>query len=172
MTPSSSRTTATSEVPRQDAPPSAGAAMAWSWQPRDPGEEQAREAHAARRQGMISGAVGLTVAALFYLWLHRPVFAEVVAGIAALTTLAALASPRGLYRRLTRVLDVFAHAVGMVVTWVLMFILYALLFVPFGLFLRLTGKIALRARADSGTPTYWTTLPAAPVDPESYRKQF
>jgi len=155
-----------------DAPPTAGAAVAWSPQRRDPHEDLAREAHAARRQGSIGGAVGLTVAAVLQFWLHRQTFAEVVAGIALLTTLAAWISPRGLYRGLTRALDVFAHAVGTVVTWVLMVILYVLLFVPVGLVLRWTGKIALRAPADPKARSYWTVLEPGPVDAASYGKQF
>ena len=68
--------------------------------------------------------------------LHRPVAAEVIGAIASLVALAALASPLGLYKLLQRGLDVFAHAVGAAVTWVLMTLLFFVVFLPAGLILR------------------------------------
>jgi len=172
MTEPSSRAMVPADSRPADPPPTAGAAVAWSWQRPDPRAEVTGESAAARRQGVIGGVVGLAFAALFFFWLHRRTLAEVVAAIAIVTTLAALLSPRGLYRQLTRLLDLLAHAVGTVVTWILMVVLYALLFVPVGLILRWTGKIALRTPADPAARSYWTNLEAAPVNPESYSKQF
>src|ERR1700710_2792616 len=102
------------------------AAIAWSWRDRAARAEaaRAREAAANRSKGMIGGAVGLGGAGLVYLLPHRPVAAEVIAAIALLVALSALASPLGLFKLLQRGLDVFAHAVGTVLTWVLLTLLY------------------------------------------------
>src|SRR3954470_11839321 len=107
-------------------------AVAWSWRDRASRAEAARsrEAAANRSKGLIGGAVGLGVAALVYFLLHRPVAAEGIGAIALLVSLSALASPLGLFKLLQRGLDVFAHAVGTVLTWVLLTLLYFVVFLP------------------------------------------
>ena len=68
--------------------------------------------------------------------------------------------------------DRFAHAVGSAVTWVLMTVLFYLVFLPAGLFLR--RKLAITKGADRRLPTYWiaTEERERARSPESYRKQF
>jgi hypothetical protein len=146
--------------------------VAWSWRDRSKGaaDARAREAAANRTKGMVGGAVGLAVAALLYF--HRPVAAAVVAAIAVTIALLALASPLGAYKGLTRLLDRFAHAVGAVVTWVLMTVLFYLVFLPVGLVLRGRGKLGISRGADRRLPTYWKSTAERVRTPESYRKQF
>jgi chromate transport protein ChrA len=147
--------------------------VAWSWRDRATSETEARarEAAANRRKGMIGGLIGLAVAALLYFYFHRPVAAEVVAGIAIVIALLALASPLGLYKGLTRALDRFAHAVGSIVTWILMTVLFYVVFLPAGALLRARGKLAISKGADRRLPSYWKTHEHERT-PESYRKQF
>ncbi len=147
--------------------------IAWSWRDRAAGEAAARDREAAanRRKGVIGGVIGLAVAAVIYFVFHRPVAAAVVAAIAVLIGLLALASPLGLYKGLTRALDRFAHAVGSVLTWILMPVLFYLVFLPMGLLLRARGKLAISKSADPRMPTYWKTTERERT-PESYRKQF
>jgi len=147
--------------------------VAWSWRDRAASETEsrAREAAANRRKGMIGAAVGLAVAALLYFYFRRPLVAEVVAGIAVVIALLALASPLGLYKGLTRALDRFAHAVGSIVTWVLMTVLFYLVFLPIGALLRARGSLAISKGADRRLPSYWKTTEHERT-PESYRKQF
>lgn len=154
------------------------AAVAWSWRDRAARAEalRAREAAANRSKGLIGGAVGLGVAALVYFVLHRPVAAEVIAGVALLVALSALASPLGLFKLLQRGLDVFAHAVGTVLTWVLLTLLYFVVFLPAGLILR-RGKLKItlgNRGADKRLPTYWlrTDEREHARTAESYGKQF
>jgi hypothetical protein len=150
--------------------------VAWNWRGRAAVDASAlaREAAANRRKGLIGGAIGLAVAALFYFVLHRPVAAEVIAAIAVMIALLALASPLGAYKSLTRMLDVFAHAVGSAVTWVLMTVLFYLVFLPAGLILRARGRLGISKGADRRLPTYWiaTDERERARTPESYRKQF
>lgn len=150
------------------------AATAWAWRERAGSREEARarEAAAARRRGALGGAVGLAVAAVLYFFFHRPVAGGVIAAIAAVFTLLALASPLSAYKALTRVLDRFAHAVGAAVTWVLMTVLFYLVFLPVGAFLRARGKLAISRGADRRLPSYWTSTEEREPALESYRRQF
>jgi hypothetical protein len=134
--------------------------------------ERSREATAARKRGLLGGAIGLAVAAVFYFLLKRPAAAAVIASIALLFTLLALLAPLTAYKSVTRALDRFAYAVGTAVTWVLLTILYYLFFVPLGWFLRVRGKLAITRSFDPRLPSYWTSLEDRARAPESYRRQF
>lgn len=155
-------------------PNAQASSVAWSWRDRTAraAAARAREAAANRTKGLIGGAVGLAVAALLYFVFHKGTAAGVVAAIAVLIALTALASPLGAYKTLSRWLDRFAHAVGSAVTWVLMTVLFYLVFLPAGLFLR--RKLAVTKGADRRLPTYWiaTEERERARTPESYRKQF
>ena len=155
-------------------PNAQASSIAWNWRDRAARADaaRAREAASNRTKGLIGGAVGLAVAALLYFVFHKGTAAGVVAAIAVVITLTALASPLGAYKTLSRWLDIFAHAVGSVVTWVLMTALFYLVFLPAGLFLR--RKLAVTKGADRRLPTYWiaTEERERARTPESYRKQF
>lgn len=152
-------------------------AVVWNW--RGGGEEseesrRAREAAAIRERGLIGGAVGLTVAALvFFLW-KRPVPAAVIAAVALLFSLPALLAPLTAGRGVARALDRFAYGVGLAVTWVLMTLLYYVLFLPVGLFLRARGRLGITRAFEPGRPTYWisTEERERARTAESYRRQF
>src|SRR3954468_17920436 len=116
-------------------------AVIWNWRQVDDPEARSREAAAARKRGLLGGVIGLAAAAVIHHF--RTTAGFVVAGIALLFLGIALASPLGLYPRLLRLFDLFAHAVGTAVTWVLMTVLYYLFFLPAGLLLRATHKLAI-----------------------------
>lgn len=149
-------------------------AVAWDWQKSaaGPGDDRAREAAAARKRGAIGGLIGLSAAAMVYFFLEKPVAAAVIAGITAGIALVAFLFPLTLHRKLNHGLQLFAHAVGSGLTWVLMTVLFYLLFLPVGLFLRTRGKLAITRGADPKLPTYWTSTESRPRNPESYRRQF
>ncbi|HEY0512787.1 MAG TPA: hypothetical protein VGH73_12830 [Thermoanaerobaculia bacterium] len=150
--------------------------VAWSWRDRAAAGAAglAREAAANRRKGLIGGAIGLAFAALLHFAVHKERSAMVVAAVAVLVALLALASPLGAYKVLARWLDVFAHAVGAAITWVLMTVLFYLVFLPAGLILRGRKKLGISRGADRRLPTYWiaTDERERARTPESYRKQF
>jgi len=153
--------------------PSSPSEVIWRWNGgATEAQERAREAAAARKRGLLGGVIGLTVAAVFYFLLKRPVAAAVVAAIALLFTLLALLAPLTAYKSVTRALDRFAHAVGTAVTWVLLTVMYYLFFVPLGWFLRVRGKLAITRSFDPGLKSYWTSLEDRARTPESYRRQF
>lgn len=155
-------------------------AVVWDWRRSGAAEDRAaqardQEAAAARRRGLIGAAVGFTVAALFYFVLEWRIMAAVVAAVTFLLTVLALAAPLTAYKRVTGWLDRFAHAVGVAVTWVLMTVLYYVVFLPVGLFLRLRGRLGITHGPEPGRPTYWRATAesagrAKTLD--SYRKQF
>jgi hypothetical protein len=155
-------------------PNAQASSVAWNWRDRAAQGEaaRAREAASNRTKGLIGGAIGLAVAALLYFGFHKERPAGVIAAIAVLVALTALVSPLGAYKTLSRWLDRFAHAVGAAVTWVLMTVLFYLVFLPAGLFLR--RKLAITKGADRRLPTYWiaTEERERARTPESYRKQF
>jgi VIT1/CCC1 family predicted Fe2+/Mn2+ transporter len=154
--------------------PKEPSAVSWNWRARVAGQQEAaaREAAANRRKGGIGGVIGVAAAAAVYYLLDRPVAAAVIAGIALLIVLIAMISPLGLYKTLSRGLDRFAYAVGSVVTWVLMTILYYVVFLPIGAFMRMRRKLAISRGADPRLPTYWISTEGRARTPESYRKQF
>src|SRR6185503_14356900 len=73
------------------------ASIVWQWRRAPAADESARAAAAARRKGLLGGVIGLAVAAVLYFW--KPNMALVVAAIAVATTLLALVSPLGGFRR-------------------------------------------------------------------------
>jgi hypothetical protein len=148
-------------------------AVAWSWRKSAGlGDARAREAAAARTRGAIGGAVGLAAAAVAWFFFEKPVAAAGIAGIAAGIALIAFLFPLTLYKKLNHGLEVFAHAVGSAITWVLMTVLFYLLFLPVGLVLRARGKLGITHGADPKLSTYWTATDGRARTPESYRKQF
>jgi hypothetical protein len=144
-------------------------AVVWDWNRTGTGDDQNEAKHnaAARKRGVIGGAIGLLIAAVVYFF-WRPGLAWVIAGISL--ALALLAPPA--YRKVAGLLDRFGHLVGTAVTWLLMTLLYWLLFLPVGLLLRARGKLAVTRHPDRRLPSYWRSTEGKPWTAESYRKQF
>ena len=146
-------------------------AVAWDWRRAGDNEDpETKKNAAARKRGLLGGAVGLVIAAIVYsFW--RPNLAYVIAGVSVGLALLALAAPAA-YRKVAGLLDRFGHAVGMTVTWVLMTVLYYVLFLPVGLLLRAQKKLAVTQHPDRRLPSYWSSTEGKPWTAESYRKQF
>jgi hypothetical protein len=146
------------------------AGTVWQWRRADAGDARARAAAAARRRGALGGAIGLLVATGLAFW--KPNLAMVVGAIALLSTALALASPLSGFRRLTAALEAFGRFVGLLMTWVLMALAYALLFLPCGLLLRALGKLHVTRGADPRLASYWQEPTAPPPSLEAYRRPF
>lgn len=151
--------------------------VVWDWRrtgnpaAADIAQARSREIAAARRRGLLGAAVGFAVAGLFYFFGLR-IMAAVVASVTLVLTVLALAAPLTAYRRVTGWIDRFARGVGVAVTWVLMTVLYYVVFLPLGLFLRARGKLAITRGTDPGRPTYWRSTADRVKTLDSYRKQF
>lgn len=153
------------------------AALVWDWRARLAGDagrpaQAARDAAHARKRGVIGLLVGLAVAGVIYFFLHSPRMASVVAGISGLLALLALLFPLTLYRQVMKGLDLFAHGVGVVVTWLAMTLVYFLLFLPVGLLLRAGKKLGITRHYDPSAPSYWSPPKDRPATLDSYRRQF
>ena len=109
------------------------------------------------------GAVGLV------LWLLGKISGGVALGLAGfgvLTMLLGLIGPRWV-RPIFTLLMLVALPIGMVLSTVALFLIYALLFVPFALWFRVIGRDKLQRRLDRTAETYWRTRTRA-RDPASY----
>jgi len=149
-------------------------AVAWNWRDRagTATVSLAREARSLRIRGAVGGVVGLAFAALLYFVGHKVKTAEVVAGIAVFLALLALAAPLTAFKKVNRVLEVFAREVATGVTWVLMTILFYLVFLPIGLVLRAGHKLGITKGADRRLTSYWISTGDRETPLESYRRQF
>lgn len=131
-------------------------AAIWDWRGEVEGASAAARAARARRGGLLRGGVGLLVAAALALW--KPVLGIVAGTLALAVLLLALLAPRTLYARLEGWIAVFAHGVGVAVSWTTLTAVHLLVFLPLGLLLRAAGHL----RIDPGpnpvnpeAPTYW-----------------
>lgn len=87
--------------------------------------------------------------------------------------LAALAAVRpALLKPLNRAWTALGLLMGRIVTPVVTTILFGVLFVPVGLFLRLSGKDLLRLKFDPSCESYWIVREPAGSEPQSMTKQF
>jgi hypothetical protein len=152
--------------------------VAWKW--RRPGGEdaagaaRAREAAAARKQGVVGLLVGLGVALLFHFAFGRTRMALFVAGVAGVLAAIAFLFPLTLHKKIATGLALFGHGFGTAVTWILMTVLYYVLFLPVGLALRAGGKLRLdrgRPGAAPARASYWVATEGLHTL-ESYRRQF
>jgi hypothetical protein len=152
----------------------AAAAVSWKWREKagNPEAARAREAAAARKQGLVGLSIGLAVAMIFYFALGRHRMALAVAAVAAVLALVAFLFPLTLHKKIAAGLAAFGHAFGTAVTWILMTFLYYVLFLPVGLFLRKTGKLRIAGGPERAASTYWTSTEERQPTLESYRRQF
>jgi hypothetical protein len=98
-------------------------------------------------------AVFFTALALWPAWRGRPVRWWAL-GVAVLVFLAGLVRPAVL-RIPNLIWFRFGSLLNRIVSPVATSLLFFLVFTPFALILRMTGKDLLRLRRDPGTPSYW-----------------
>ncbi|MEM7051930.1 MAG: hypothetical protein AAF604_19845 [Acidobacteriota bacterium] len=151
----------------ETSPQSPVSAVVWNWRHPAPPE---RSEHNLRREGIVRAVIGFAVAALIFLW--KPVFGMVVAGITATLLLLALVAPNTAYRAVSHGLAVFAQWVAQAVTWILMTLLYYLMVTPAGFLLRVTGGSRITHGADAERTSYWETTEQAEASLDPYRRQF
>lgn len=152
----------------------APAAVSWRWREKRSGDPAAsvRQAAAARKQGLIGLAVGGTVALLFAFVFDRPKMALIVAAVAFLLAAIAFLFPLTLHKKIAAGLGRFGYWFGTAVTWILMTVLYYLLFLPFGFFLKAGKKLRIVRRPDPAVTSYWTPTEGPAPSLEAYRRQF
>jgi hypothetical protein len=119
--------------------------------------------------GLIVAAGMAAVGAYFFLRLHRPETAFTLWGVGAAVFLLSLIPPVG------RVLYILWMGLGLFIGFftapVIMFVLYALVIVPVGLWFKVTRRDVMRRRLDRSAASYWEDYPGSD-DPASYIRQF
>jgi hypothetical protein len=100
---------------------------------------------------------------------HRPETALVLWAVGGAVFLLSLIPPIG------RVLYILWMGLGLVIGFftapVIMFVLYALVIVPVGLWFKVTRRDTMRRQLDRGAKSYWEDYPGSD-DPASYIRQF
>lgn len=143
-------------------------ATVWPWKTQGSVEESlGRIRLGAVGQGMIGGVVGTVV----YYFLSATV-GMVAWGISALIALIGLASPTGLYAKISAGFEAFGRLVGTFMSWLLLVPVYYLFFTPFKLLFRRGKKDAMTRWLDPEAETYWITRSEEQPQAESYERQF
>lgn len=92
-------------------------------------------------------------------------------GIAVVLFFWGILSPRTL-RPVYRVWSVFSHALGWVLTTLVMFLVYVIGFITIGLILRLFRVDPLNRRLDPQAESYWNPRSEREFDKSHYERQF
>jgi hypothetical protein len=121
-----------------------------------------------RSFGLSVGGVFLAVAG-FSAWRGYMVRAEVVGAVGTLLMAAAVVRPRSL-ARLSRGWARLGGAIGWFNSRVLLTVMFALIFTPFGIVARAIGKDPLGRRRSTGSG--WSTYPDRFLDSKHYERLF
>ena len=109
-----------------------------------------------RLRGALQAAVGIAVGAVVLLYLSQPA-GTIILSIASVVGLAALLSPHGLFAAFERATAALGRVIGRSVTWLLMFLIFYGIFVPFRLLFRRGHRDAMRRFYEPDAETYWET---------------
>jgi hypothetical protein len=129
-------------------------AAAVVWSPHGPRDDRAERARRARVVAVVRFVVAAAVGATA-MYFDRPVLGAVALGAGTLVLVLGLASPLGAFAALDRTLTLAGHAVGVLLTWLLLAPLFYLVLAPFGLFTRRGAKDPMKRRLDPRAETYW-----------------
>jgi hypothetical protein len=121
----------------------------------------------ARSTGFVFTVVALLVAVLFR---HSPTYAGIAIAIAGLLLIASLAAPR-LLEPLNIVWFKFGMLLHRIVNPVVMFLMFAVAFVPMGFLMRIFSD-PLRLKRQTGLSTYWVEPDPTEAKLRSMKNQF
>lgn len=121
----------------------------------------------ARSTGFVFTVVALFVAVLFR---NSPVYAGIAIAIAGLLLIASLAAPR-LLEPLNIVWFKFGMLLHRIVNPVVMFLMFAVAFVPMGFLMRIFSD-PLRLKRQTGLSTYWVEPDPTEAKLRSMKNQF
>jgi hypothetical protein len=135
--------------------PSAAAEAIWDWRRQATGAASggATAAKRLRRRALVEAVVAAAAGGFLFAW--KPPLAWVAWTIGAATLLAGLLSPQTFYAGLRRAFARFGHAVGQVLTAVLLVPLYFGFFSLFGAFFRRGRRNRMEPRFDRAAASYW-----------------
>jgi hypothetical protein len=146
----------------------------WPWQNPPEGGRAAvlTRCRLARVHGTVQALIGAVLGGLVY-WKLSTTVAIIAWCIAAVVALAAWLSPIGIYAAIWRGIHVVAHAVGRVLTVVLMAPIYYLFFLPFRVLLRTGMRDRMkRTFPDARMDSFWVVRDKPRPHRDSYQRQF
>ena len=104
------------------------------------------------------------------IWRER-VTGPYFAGASGLSLILSLAWPQAL-KPIYRVMMWIGHKLAWVNTYVILTLVFIVIFMPVGLFLRLIGKDLLNQKLEPDRESYWLDRKNPPFDPEAYKQQY
>lgn len=141
----------------------------WPWAKRNaPAEAENRLA--VRKRAGAQFLVSL-VAAVFLWWFFEHEIAGIVVFCLGLWILVSGLFFQNIFVTMERYVGVFAHYVGVVLTWAFLVPFFYLCFLPGNFIIRIFRRDPLKLKLSSGEPTYWS-LRAPVTDPEHFKRQF
>ena len=147
------------------------AMVTWNWREDEFSPPAPSSAGAARLRGTIQGAVGISIAALVYVFLSHTA-AMVIFGIASTIALAAVISPEGLFAGIESVFRATGRVFGRLMTWLLLSLIFYSFFVPFGALFRRGHRDSMKRLYEPDAPTYWTSREPREAGLAFYERQF
>jgi hypothetical protein len=146
------------------------AAAAWDRRRGEASPQAGEPPPRLRRRALVEAAVGAAAGALLYLW--RPAVAGVAWSLAALVLAAALASPTLVYAGFRRAVAWLGHAVGQLLTVVLLVPVFLGFFALGGGLFRRGRRNRMERRFDRAAPTYWKRRPEGERTLADYERMF
>ena len=146
----------------------------WPWQLPSEGDDLAVQSRrrSARVHGTVQALIGAAIGGLVY-WMLSGTVAIIAWCIAFVVALAAWLSPVGVYAAIQRGIHVVAHAVGRILTVVLMAPIYFLFFLPFRVLLRTGPRDRMkRTFPDVRMDSFWVVRDKPRPHRDSYQRQF
>ena len=141
----------------------------WPWAQKKEAAE-AENKQAIRKRAGVQFMVSLVVAVCLWWFLEHEIIGIVVVCVGGSILLSGLFLPK-VFLAIERYVGLFAHYVGVVLTWALLVPFFYLCFLPGHLMIRLCRKDPLKLKWPSGEATYWTPRPPI-TDPEYFKRQF
>ncbi len=123
-----------------------------------------------RNFGLSLGVVCLLWAAVLA-WRGHAAPIPWLLGAAPVLALAAFFAPAAL-RPIHRVWMPAARGLARAITWLLLTIVFYLVFTPYGMIMRATGRDSLSRKVKPGTTSYWVRRDDGPFDPKRTTKQY
>ena len=125
-----------------------------------------------RSFGLTVGGILLAIALVRYFGFDAGLTSTLIISVPGLLLIAAgLAVPRVL-GPLNRLWMRLGLLLARIVNPVILFLMYALIFVPVGLAMRLFGRDALRLKPDRGATSYWIVRNPPGPEPQTMKNQF
>ena len=124
------------------------------------------------RKFAITMAIAFAIfGALLLFYFEKTLAGQVLWGIAGSMLVLGLPYPPLLWP-VERAWFYFAFALGFINIRILLSVVFYTMFVPVGLMMKLIGRDPLERKIDKNAETYWKQRDQAPVDPESYERQY